>query len=201
MGMLDSGPLVLFQGDSITDCNRMTVPCEGLGRGYAMMVASMWTASNPESDARFVNRGLSGNRTLDLAARWKEDCLDIHPDCLSILVGVNDTWRHFSLGETTSSAQFTTNYRSLIDQAKGNVHSPSLVLCEPFLLEFSAERKDWMEDLEPKIEIVRALAREHRAILVPFQSIFDEAAKKRPPEFWCPDGVHLSQAWLNAVQG
>lgn len=207
MTLIQDGALVLFQGDSITDAGRLTSGNEW-GVGYAMMAASRFTALYPEKCIQFVNRGISGNRIRDLRARWQADCLDLHPDWLSILIGVNDTWRHYDHGDPTFTEAFARDYRAILDQTRNALPSVRLILCEPFLLPVPEDRREWRVDLDPKIAVVRALAIEYRALYVPLDGIFAQAAARRPPEFWCPDGVHptpaghalIADAWLRAVK-
>lgn len=207
MTLIEDRAVVLFQGDSITDAGRLTNGNE-LGVGYAMMAASRFTALYPEKCVEFVNRGLSGNRIKDLRARWRADCLDVHPDWLSILIGVNDTWRRYDQGDATSTESYERDYRAILDQTLSVLPSVRLILCEPFLLPVPEDRKAWRVDLDPKISVVRALAMEYHALYVPLDGLFAQAATRRSPEFWCPDGVHptpaghalIADAWLRAVR-
>src|SRR5690349_1984671 len=86
-------------GDSITDCGRARPvgegPYEGLGAGYVALVDGLINAASPELRIRVVNMGISGNTVRDLKARWKSDVLDLEPDWLSVMIGINDVWRHF----------------------------------------------------------------------------------------------------------
>ena len=85
--------VVLFQGDSITDADRARDVPDSLGCGYAAVTAALLGVSYPERRITFVNRGLNGNRISDIRARAQKDILDIKPDVLSILVGINDARR------------------------------------------------------------------------------------------------------------
>lgn len=201
-----AGQTILFQGDSITDCGRSREDLNDLGRGYARIVASLLGARYPEANLKFINRGISGNRVKDLAGRWKEDCLDLKPDWLSILIGVNDCWRAFDNNDVTSAEAFEEKYREILDAVKGKVQQ--LVLCEPFLLPTPDDRKAWRADLDPKIHVVRELAREYQAIFVPFDGVFAQAACRQEMTYWAHDGVHpspaghglMAKAWLQAVR-
>lgn len=94
----------VFQGDSITDAARLRdleqYPnrSQSLGPGYANMVASKILFDHMGEDLEFYNRGISGNRVVDLLARWKCDMINLAPDMLSILIGVNDTWHEQAFG-------------------------------------------------------------------------------------------------------
>lgn len=198
--------VVLFQGDSITDAGRNRDDAESLGFGYALFAASWFQAQHPEKPVRFLNRGISGNRVIDLQSRWKKDCLDLKPNIVSILIGINDTWRRYDQNDPTTAEQFEAGYRDILTQTKQL--DTNLVLCEPFVLHVSEDRVRYREDLNPKIEVVHKLAIEFNAILIPFDKIFQEVSKLRPPEFWAVDGVHptpaghalMAQHWLKAVK-
>ena len=110
------GRRVVFIGDSITDGNwgspysvkptsaeRSHTDMNHIyGHSYVMLIASDWQSRHPKSGYSFYNRGFSGHKLPDLAARWQEDVLDLHPDVLSVLVGVNDMGNAFSKGEAES---------------------------------------------------------------------------------------------------
>jgi acyl-CoA thioesterase-1 len=198
--------LVLFQGDSITDGGRERADLNHLGWGYPRVVANWLNALYPERRLRFVNRGISGNRVRDLLARWKSDCIDLQPDWVSILIGINDTWRRYDSNDPTAVEAFERDYRTLLQLTRERTKA-QILLMEPFVLHTLPDRAAWREDLSPKIEVVRRLASEFNATLVPLDQRFSAAARKRPPDFWAPDGVHpseaghtlIAQAWLEAV--
>src|SRR5690606_15681946 len=116
--LFQEGAVVLFQGDSITDCGRDRRSGDHLGWGYAMMAASWFSALYPERRVTFLNRGVSGDRTKDLVARWEEDCIALKPDWVSILIGINDTWRRYDSGDPTPLEEFERNYRRLLTEVK-----------------------------------------------------------------------------------
>jgi lysophospholipase L1-like esterase len=199
--------VVLFQGDSITDAGRDRENPEHMGYGYAMLAASWFHALYPDRKVRFLNRGIGGNRARDLAARWQEDCLDLQPTWLSILIGINETWRRYDGSDPTSTEAYAATYRSLLERATAN-RETKLILCEPFVLPVPADRESWRVDLDPKIAVVRKLAREFGALYVPFDGLFAQATTRREAAFWAADGVHptnaghalMAQAWLRTVQ-
>ncbi|NMB96588.1 MAG: SGNH/GDSL hydrolase family protein [Clostridiaceae bacterium] len=205
--LIRNNSIVLFQGDSITDAGRSRTNDNEMGHGYPNMIAAVFSAKYPEKNVKFINRGISGNRVKDLQARWKEDCLDIKPDWVSILIGINDCWRRYDSNDPTTAEDFEKGYRDILTRTvrETNAH---LILCEPFVLPVPEDRKTWREDLDPKIQVVRQLAREFNAIYIPFDGIFAAASTKREPAFWAADGVHPTSAghalialeWLKAVE-
>lgn len=205
--LIKDNEVVLFQGDSITDAGRdRDNPNDLSVRGFVNMTAALFSAAYPGKHVKFINRGLGGNRVKDLRNRWAEDCIDLKPDWVSILIGVNDCWRRYSINDPVTSEAFEEDYRFIIKEAKEKCNA-NIILCEPFLLPVDEEKELWREDLDPKIHVVRKLAREFNAIYVPFDGLLAQACTKREPEFWAPDGVHpsapshaiMAKAWLDAT--
>jgi acyl-CoA thioesterase-1 len=198
---------ILFQGDSITDAGRGASPT-GLGHGYAYTVASLLGALHPSKRLAFTNRGISGNRAKDLGTRWQRDCIDLKPDVVSIMIGINDTWRHYDSNDPTPAERFEAEYRAILRRTKTEIGA-RIVILEPFLLACPPDRLRWREDLDPKIDAVRRLARECADVYVPLDGLFAAACQEAPPEYWATDGVHPSPAghgfialqWVRAVTG
>jgi lysophospholipase L1-like esterase len=197
---------ILFQGDSITDGNRgrSADPNHILGHGYAFIIAAKHGAAHPDAKLEFFNRGVSGNTVLNLRDRWQKDTLDLKPDVLSVLIGVNDS------GRGVPPAEFEKTYDRILTDAKTANPKIKFVLCEPFTLPVGKvatndARKASVKVLQP---IVAQLAKKHGAVLVPLQQAFDDACKRAPADHWIWDGVHptysghqiLADAWERAVR-
>jgi acyl-CoA thioesterase-1 len=205
--MLKKDSLVLFQGDSITDTNRHYEDGSNMGYGYPNMISARFSALYPELNVRFINRGISGNRAIDMKNRWQKDCIDLQPDYLSILIGINDCWRRYDGNDPTSAQAFKQTYHEILTDAKNKTNA-KLILCEPFVLPYPSDRKKWREDLDLKITAVRELAMEFNALLIPFDGLFAQASCKKGPAFWTEDGVHptqtghalIAEIWINAVE-
>ncbi|WP_342479742.1 SGNH/GDSL hydrolase family protein [Paenibacillus sp. FSL F4-0097] len=204
--LFQQNDVILFQGDSITDWGRNHEDASSLGVGYAMMVAARLGYLYPEKNLTFINRGIGGNRIVDLQGRWDKDCLELKPTWVSIYIGINDTWRRFDSGEETTPEQFEASYRDLIKRTQKSLDA-KLVLIEPFVLPVPEDRRTWRQDLDPKIHIVRELAREYGAPLVPLDGLFAAASVKAEPAYWAYDGVHptpaghalIADAWLKTM--
>ncbi len=200
--------LVLFQGDSITDASRDYANGEDWGRGYVNFIASWYSAQYPEAGVRFLNRGLSGNRAIDLVNRWDTDCLDLKPDLLTILIGVNDTWRKYDRDDPTSVEDFEVRYRNILMRTRETLPDTPIILMEPFVLPEPPDRLEWREDLNPKILATRRLAEEFQLTLIPLDYLFQKACALREPSFWSADGVHptqpghalIAQSWLKITE-
>jgi acyl-CoA thioesterase I len=210
--MIRENDLVLFQGDSITDCGRSrdaNVVNGGLGDGYALMVAAQLLSSRPADGLRFVNRGISGNRIVDLYARIKADVVNLKPNVVSVLMGVNDTWHEFQSQNGVAVPKFERVFRDFLNETREAVSHVRFVLCEPFVLKCGVVAQEWIAEMNQRRPVVKKLAEEFDAVFVPFQPLFNKAAKQAPPEYWLFDGVHptaaghmlMAQAWLDAVCG
>lgn len=184
---------VVFYGDSITAAGRVSGRDADLGDGYVQVVAAVAGAAESSAGLVVYNRGVSGDRTADLVERFDRDVRSLAPTVLSILVGINDTWRRYDSGDVTSSQEYEARYRQILDWASG-MPGLRLVLIEPFLLPLGPEQAAWREDLDPKIAVVRVLAAEYGACLIEADRLFTEVALQAGPRVWVDDGVHLTTA-------
>lgn len=205
--LIQAKQTVLFQGDSITDAGRRD-DGGGLGSGYVRVAVSMFRAMQPALDVNFINRGISGNRVKDMKERWTEDCIDLKPDWVSIMIGINDTWRRFDKDDPTTAEAYEEGYRSILTRVRDELGARILIF-EPFLLPVDADKAGiWREDLDPKIQAARRLAREFDAVYVPLDGLFAAACHEAEPAYWAQDGVHpspagaglIARAWLEAVK-
>ena len=205
---LKPNSIVLFQGDSITDWGRNKETGEDLGDGYPAKIAAVWEILSPGSGASFINRGISGNRTGDLLGRYEKDFKSLKPDLVSILIGINDTWRRYDKNDPTGVDVFESRYRTLLENLKRDLPRAVIVIIEPFLLSSVPERASWREDLDPKIQAVRGLAKEYADVFIPMDGIFTRYAVEGTKDIdMAADGVHptplghgiIASEWLRAV--
>lgn len=176
------GARILYQGDSITDGNRgrNADPNHILGHGYVFITAAKFGAAFPELKLDFYNRGVSGNTVLDLQRRWQKDTLDLKPDLLSIMIGVNDEGKRVPLD------QYEQVYDRLLTDARAANDKLKLVLCAPFV----KHTGDVPAGIVQRQVIVAKLAAKYGAALVNFQPVFDAAAQRAPYDYWIWDTVH-----------
>lgn len=148
-------PLILFQGDSITEANRTREVLEpnepkSLGSGYVNLIAARVLRTHPQDTLNFLNRGVSGDRIVDLHARWKKDALNLQPDVISILVGVNDDWHERMEQNGVEAARFGVIYRLLLELTQTQLPHTRLVICEPFLLPYGVTDDGWFIDMRER---------------------------------------------------
>jgi len=186
--MLFKNATVVFQGDSITDCGRSGNNAP-MGNGYPYFAAHMLTAKYPELNLNFINEGISGNRTKDLVARWDTDTLAHKPDVLTILIGINDTWRKFDSNDPTTAEEYEANYRNILTRTRDALPDCKIVMLEPFLMHLGG-KEAWREDLNAKILACRNLSKEFADAFIPLDGYFAAACVQQPEEVWTRDGVH-----------
>jgi lysophospholipase L1-like esterase len=205
----NKGLTILFQGDSITDGNRTRNNDWNhiMGHGYAYLIASRLWFDYPDEGLMLYNRGISGNRVSDLKKRWKEDALDLKPDVISILIGINDVMAIVKGWEPDPIEKFEEDYITILEQTKTNLPETRIVLCEPFILTLGwvNEKTDvWQTELVKRQEILRKLVKTYDTIFVGLQEHFNKACEKAPAEYWIWDGVHpmpaghelIARIWL-----
>jgi lysophospholipase L1-like esterase len=212
-GKAGVGVTFLFQGDSITDGNRTRDKDWNhvMGHGYAYILASKLWYEHPGKGFRFLNRGVSGNKVTDLAARWQADALDLKPDVLSILVGINDVTAFLDGDAAFSAAQYEAGYGALLAQARQQLPAVQLVLGQPFILPVGRVKERWEAydgQVRQRQQIVKKLGARHGAIVVDFGQAFTKALAKAPADYWIWDGIHpmpaghelMARAWLEQVR-
>ena len=191
---------ILFQGDSITDAGRNRANIHDLGQGYAKYAAPLIQKAMPNTEFEFVNLGISGNRSDDILARSQADVVDIDPDIISILIGINDVWHRHSHGREMTDEQFEANYRALLERIRQETHAKILILC-PFLLP-SLDKESWRDEVERIAAIVRRLASEYADAYLPLDEKFAEALPTAPtPMHYSVDGVHPNAAGAEFIGG
>lgn len=210
---LPKGTTILFQGDSITDAGRdkkkqIANQQKALGAGYAWMAASHLLIKNPQLNLTIHNRGISGNKVHQLANRWDKDCLDLKPDILSIMIGVNDIWHGLNGKYEGTVKTYEDDFLSLMERTRKALPKTQFVICEPFVLRCGAVNEKWFPEFDRYRAAARKVADQNNATFVPFQSMFDEAVQYAPPKHWAGDGVHpsshgaslMAHFWTQSVQ-
>ena len=209
--------IIVFQGDSITDAGRDREKNVSTGRGYATLVKAQLSAEEPYQ-YQFYNRGISGNRVVDLYARIKIDMINLKPDYMSILIGVNDVWHEVAKQNGVDAEKYEMVYGLLIEELKQALPQLKIMILEPFVLKGTAtvsteenpERWEYFSREVPlRAAAAKRIAEKYDLLFVPLQEMFTAAEATAPaPGYWLRDGVHptiaghelIKQAWLKAFQ-
>lgn len=183
---------ILFQGDSITDAERRDEYICGMGLGYPGYVAGRLGLEQPGA-YQFINRGISGNRIVDVYARIKQDIINLKPDVISFLIGVNDAWHEIGSQNGVATEKFKKIYKMMIDEIQEALPNVKIILIEPFVLEGTATKDNinlFVKDVSEKALAVRQIAEEYKLPFIALQSDLNELTKKAPNDHWLLDGVH-----------
>jgi lysophospholipase L1-like esterase len=206
--------IILFQGDSITDSGRNKEDssfnnARALGSGYPLLTGASLLEKHAVLNLKIYNKGISGNKVYQLAERWDKDCLEIKPDILSILIGVNDIWHKLN-GQYNGTVEiYRKDYIALLERTKKALPNVKLIVCEPFAVKgVKAVDDKWYPEFFDYQKAARDIAAQFEATFIPFQKIYDEAQKQAPGVYWTGDGVHptlagaqlMAQAWLKAIK-
>ena len=188
---------ILFQGDSITDAGRSRENFNYLGVGYPHLIKAALNFEEPEK-YEFQNRGISGNRIVDLYARIKVDIINLKPDVMSILIGVNDVWHE--VGESPNGVdadKYFKIYDMLIEEVKAALPDIKIMILEPFALKSVATESKWSyfeTEVAKRAEKAKQLSEKHKLTFIPLQEKFNKLCEKAPANYWLGDGVHPTEA-------
>lgn len=202
---------ILFQGDSITDAGRSREKDFYMGSGYASLVTAELGYNHP-GKYEFVNRGISGNRVSDLLARMKCDMVNLQPDVMSILIGVNDVWHEINYENGVRTELFEELYNVLVQEIKRELPDLRLIIMEPFVLKGSATEENWEQfhtEVLAKAAAARRVAEKNNLEFIPLQGKFDMLSKDTPTDVWLRDGVHptlaghemIAKEWIKTFVG
>ena len=210
---LQKDDVILFQGDSITDAGRdkntktpNTSPM--MGSGYVIQAAGELLLHHAAKNLTIYNKGISGNKVHQLAERWDAECIDLKPNVLSVLIGVNDFWHTKTQDYRGTAKTYEDDYRALLKRTLEACRGVKLIIGEPFAVKgIRAVDDSWYPEFNQYREAAKKLADEFKAVFIPYQKVFDEAQKQAPGVYWTHDGVHASlagaclmaNAWMEAI--
>ena len=184
---------ILFQGDSITDFGRIKTDEKDMGMGYPLLVKSELGFDYP-GEYEFFNRGINGNRIVDIYARMKSDILYLKPDVMSILVGTNDAWHDiYPIPNGVDTEKYFKVYCMLIEEIKQALPDIRIMIMGSFVLNCPSREQDWdylSREVSKRAEMAKKVAEKYGLEFIELQSAFDNAAKICPGEYWLADGVH-----------
>lgn len=203
--MIKDNSTILFQGDSITAGGRGR-DNNNLGKGYVKKIKQYIDTFCANRNITVLNRGIAGDGIRDMADRWQTECIDLKPDYLSILIGINDVWQRYENDTVLPADEFEQIYRRLIVDAMKETKC-QVILLEPFVIPTDPKKEIWYEDLTWKIQAIRKIAREYCIPIIPLDGIFAANGIGSDPVLWSEDGVHptdaghalIADVWLNTI--
>jgi lysophospholipase L1-like esterase len=201
--LLRNGQTILFIGDSITDCGRRDSNAP-LGWGYVKLFSDLLAIREPARRVTIINKGISGNRVVDLADRWTDDCLRHRPDHLSIKIGINDL--HCTLGNTPQAVpaeKFEEVYDRILERTREALPKCRILLIDPFYISADTAgpsfRNEVLKALPRYIQVVHEISRKHGTRLVRTHGMFRRLIRHHDPDLFCPEPVHPNMAGHLAI--
>ncbi len=193
---------ILFLGDCITSGNRDYNNPDDIGNGYVARIAD----AIRNYRINVVNHGHDENRTINLLEDYEENIKNVNPDVVTIYIGMNDVWHHYTKGIETTNEEFEHNYRSLLEKIKNDLNIP-IIIIEPFVIDITPEITKRREELWQKVDIIRKLAREYASEYIALDGSFASACIKHPIDYYSLDGVHpteeghkfIARRWLRNI--
>lgn len=212
---LEKDNVILFQGDSITDWGRdknKNNPNDfgALGSGYVLLAATKLLSDNPAKNLQIYNKGISGNKVFQLSDRWETDCLNLKPNVLSIMIGVNDFWHTITNGYTGTIEVYHNDFIKLLNRTRQALPDVKFIIGEPFAVKgVKAVDDKWYPAFDAYRQASQDVASQFGAAFIPYQAIFDKAVESAPGNYWTLDGVHpspagaglMAHAWMETVKG
>ena len=199
---------ILFIGDSITDAQRHREIEQYMGSGYATMVAGELLFNEPYA-FEFVNRGISGNRIIDLHTRIRADMINLKPDYISILIGVNDVWHEYTRQNGVDADKFEILYDMMIQELQRDIPGVKIMILEPFVLPGVKTRTEddapgrwehFSSEVPLRAAAAKRIAEKYNLVFVPLQEKFDKVNADAPEGYWLRDGVHPTAAGHNLIK-
>ena len=187
---------IVFFGDSITDCDRDRADEKSLGNGYVKILADKLRPIYPDMDIELYNKGVSGNEVCDLLARVQSDVIDLKPDAVVIMIGINNVIHQFKIGKQLDLKQFERDLTELI--AKLKEAGIVVIFLEPFLLP-APDKKRLRPLFNKELEIIDRICVQECDEFVAYDEMFNGLCESRPYSLYSEDGVHPTFKGSNLI--
>jgi lysophospholipase L1-like esterase len=161
-------------------------------------ITEFWSQIQPEffANTSYINRGISGQTTPQMLIRFRPDVLDLHPDVVVILAGVNDIAGN--TGPTTNDAIFG-NIISMVELAKANAIKVILCSVLPANNFYWRPNEKAAETIIQLNQLIQSYAKEHDIPYVDYHSAMADAKNGLPKEF-SEDSVHPNLKGYQTMQ-
>ncbi len=193
---------IVFLGDCITGSNRNTSDVTDMGDGFVSRIND----ALKNYRINVINCGIDESKSIDLLKRYETDVLKNNPDVVTIYIGMNDVWHHYTRGIYTSNEEFEHNIKTLLEKIRNDLNIP-IIIMEPFIIDITDEHHKMREELWQKVDILRKLARQYADEYIALDGSFASACIKHDINYYTLDGVHptdeghkfIARRWLRTI--
>lgn len=197
---LKKNDTLIFLGDSVTDCGRSPDGVWEKGDGYPRMVDAMFRILHPETRIYFVNKGTSGDQTRMVIDRLQADVLDLKPDAVTLLIGINDVWRFFDQAGPkagVSAEEYRDNLKKIIEPILAS--GAKLLVMTPYMIDTNPAEPMRTKMLE-YAGICKQVAEEYQLEVLELQPLFEDLLKQGVSSYeLSPDRIHPTQKGHMAI--
>ena len=161
-------------------------------------ITEFWSQLQPEffTNTSYINRGISGQTTPQMLIRFRPDVLNLHPDVVVILAGVNDIAGN--TGPSTNDAIFG-NIISMVELAKANAIKVILCSVLPANNFYWRPNEKAAETIIQLNQLIQSYAKKHDIPYVDYHSAMADAKNGLPKEF-SEDSVHPNLKGYQTMQ-
>lgn len=182
---------VLFIGDSITDVKfnfRFMHKIKGRNI-YALQLKKRFRKYS--KDIKVDIKGIASNRTYHLYDRLTADCINLKPDVIIMLIGVNDAWENYGPENYPPLLRpMEPHMREIYRRIRAELPHTQVLYLMPFLIDAVEEKLPFHKTLDEFREVLKGLAEENGALLLDLQQVFYDEQKNTDPKKLAIDGIH-----------
>lgn len=188
---LKKGNKVVIIGDSITDVKfnrkkRFSIKGNNV---YALQLKKI--IKNYSSDIDVQIKGIASNRTYHVYDRLTKDCMNLKPDVIIMLIGVNDAWENYVPEQYPPLVRpMEPHMREIYRRINTELPGTQVLYLMPFMIDAVEEKLPFHGVLDEFREKLKSLATEYGACVLDLQQIFNEKQKTTDPKKLAVDGIH-----------
>ncbi len=182
---------ILFLGDSITDPKfnfRMMKDIKGRNI-YALQLKKRFKKYS--KDIKVDIKGIASNRTYHVYDRLTKDCINLKPDIIIMLIGVNDAWENYVPEDYPPLLRpMEPHIREIYRRLKTELPDTQILYLMPFMIDSVEAKLPFHKKLDEYREILKNIALENGIAVLDIQEVFYEAQKTTAPKDLAVDGIH-----------
>lgn len=182
---------IVFIGDSITDVKfnsrfRFKFRVKNI---YATQLKKKFRKYSKKINVDI--KGIASNRTYHVYDRLTKDCINLKPDVVIMLIGVNDAWENYGPENYPPLLRpMEPHIREIFRRLRAELPDAQILYIMPFLIDAVEEKFPFHKILDEYRELLKAVALEHGATVIDMQEVFNDTQKTTAPKDLAVDGIH-----------